>query len=196
MTKTNAQTATKTRAAKAKAAPAATKAAKAEAVPAKPAKAKKVLTDADFSFPTDKEIRAELEADLRKSGLPRAAQLARGVAASAAPHSAKAVSDSRAKANNKVDAATQKPAKAKAAKADKAEAKKAEAAKAKGNRPYKWIGENKAREGTWRHAMLDCLSKNKDKDSASACMRKHKEFSNNLIDFRWSAAQGYIAWTD
>lgn len=191
MTKTNAQTATKTRAAKA--APAATKAAKAEAAPAKPAKAKKVLSDADFSFPTDKEIRAELEADLRKSGLPRAAQLARGVAASAAPHSAKAVSDGRAKANNKVDAATQKPAKVKAA---KAEAKKAEAAKAKGNRPYKWIGENKAREGTWRHAMLDCLSKNKDKDSASACMRKHKEFSNNLIDFRWSAAQGYIAWTD
>lgn len=120
------------------------------------------------------------------------AQLARGITAGDAKQSAKAVADQNraAKPANKADAATQKAPAAKAG-------KKAPATNVKGNRPYKWVGENKAREGTWRYAMLDCLAKNTDKDSAAACLKKNRQFgASHQIDFRWCAAQGYIKYTD
>lgn len=137
----------------------------------------------------------DAEALFRAAKLASGGKLANGVDGRNSPHSAKAVSDKgrSVAANNKADAATQKAPAPKAPKAAKAAPAKA----VTGNRPYKWTGENKAREGTWRHAMLDCLSKNKDKDGASACLKKNREFgASHVIDFRWCAAQGYIQWAD
>lgn len=73
-------------------------------------KTKKVLGAEDFAHPTDKQMRAEIEADLRKiaseTGAPRLAQLgqkqptqlARGINTRQAPHSAAALAAGRAKA--------------------------------------------------------------------------------------------------
>lgn len=204
MTKTNAQAATVTKAAKA-AKPASPKAAK----PAKPTVDKDAIVQSSgtvgsalhfvksvggesLTFPTGQwrgEIRklsaigasfAALKAELAKAP----AQLARGIASGDAPHAAKAVADQRgkpAKASNKADAATQKPAKA---------AKVPAASKYSGS--YKWIGENAAREGTWRHAMLTCAANNTTTDAGNACLAKNKSFASHKMDWRWMAAQGYI----
>lgn len=70
-------------------------------------KTKKVLGAGDFAHPTDKQMRAEIEADLRKianeTGAPRLAQLgqkqptqlARGISSREAPQSAAAMAESR-----------------------------------------------------------------------------------------------------
>lgn len=112
---------------------------------------------------------------------------AKGVDGRSAPHASKAIADARAKANNKADAVTQKPApKAKAEKPAK------EATKSKYSGAYKWTGENKARQGTWRYAMLECAKKNTTTDAGDACLKKDREFGSQKMDWRWMANQGYI----
>lgn len=116
------------------------KASAATVTPTSPRKGKKVLTEKDFPFPTDAEMRKEDEADIRKiaatTGAKRiatieqedraakreSAGLAKGVNTREHPHSAKALRDGRsaAKAANKPDKV--------AAKAEKAVARKAERA--------------------------------------------------------------------
>lgn len=206
MTKTNAQTKTAAKATKPKATPVNKDAiVQSSGTMGSEQHFVKSVGGESFTFPTDQwtgEIRKlcaigqsfaaakAAAAKLPKGDKPKS-QLARGISAGDAKQSAKAVADQNrgGKATNKADAATQKPASAK--KAAKA------AGNVKGNRPYKWIGENKAREGTWRHAMLDCLAKNTDKDSAAACLKKNRQFgASHQIDFRWCAAQGYIKYTD
>lgn len=85
---------------------------------------KKVLRDKDITIagkkiPTEKEMKAEMEREIRKEAAKGAPRLARGVAARDARHSAKAVSDGAAKAAKEA-----KPAKA-AKKVAKAPAKTA-----------------------------------------------------------------------
>ena len=111
MTKTNAQTATAANTNKAldrakriaAEAAAARKAGQPEKVVAAIAKGKKVITAEDLGGTTSKPKLASGKA-----------QMARGIGAGQAPHSAKAIADqgTKAKASNKADAATQKPAKA------------------------------------------------------------------------------------
>lgn len=194
MTKTNTATATATKTAKA------TAAKRGPGMEAA-AKTRKVLTAEDSKFPTDKALRDQHDRELRASGLPRAAQLARGVKAGQAPHSAKALSDAaaKAKAANKADAVAAKAkakTDAKAAKAAKAEAKASERQSWKENRTYKCnfkAGEIVAREGTWRRAMLECVVANKTTDAANACCAKNREYgSTHKIDWRWLAKEGYI----
>jgi hypothetical protein len=119
------------------------------------------------------------------------AQLARGVNSNHAPHSAKAVSDSNGKATNKADKVVAK-AKVKAQAKEKVEARKSERQSWTQNLSYKWTGENNARPGTWRHAMLDTASKNTTTDAGNKAMTKNREFGSRKIDWRWLAAQGYI----
>lgn len=121
------------------------------------------------------------------------AQMARGIKQGQAPQSAKALADAArvAKGANKADAATQKPT---AGKAPKAKAPKADAPKAasKYSGEYKWVGENKAREGTWRFVMLKCAETNTNTAAGDKCITKNREFGTRKIDWRWMANQNYI----
>lgn len=113
------------------------------------------------------------------------AQLARGVEARQAPHSAKAVAD-----QPKADAKGKKAAKAAA---PKAKANKQPSAGA--NRAYtKGKTAINAKPGSWRHHMLTTMQKAKDTDSAKAAHAKSGNFSANKLDFNWAASQGYIVW--
>jgi hypothetical protein len=128
--------------------------------------------------------------------------LARGVESRAAPHSAKAIHDSKERTTNRADAAQAKgkaKSDVKSALAAKKEARKVEKVKASGNRTYKVLlkpADITAREGTWRRAMIDVTIAHKDTDSANAAMLKHREFSKNKIDFKFMANNKYIEFTD
>lgn len=121
------------------------------------------------------------------------AKLAKGVTGRDAPHSAKAIADSKAKAKGAA------PAKAKAA--EKKAAKAAEKAKQGTNRPYTAlvkVGDLAAREGTKRHAMLTCILNNKTTDAAKACIAKAKaEYAAEAQAFiNWAAKSAYIKYAD
>lgn len=200
MTKTNAQTAVKTRAAKA-------------AKSAKPAKAAvdkdaivqssggkdgdthyvKSLGGGSFSFPTAQwtgEIRAACAigksfkaAKAAVDKLPKEpvakAQLARGIAAKDAQHSAKAVADqSKGKASNKADAVTQKPKAAKVAKA----AKPGRGA----DRAYTVVNKDHgARPESKRALQLEIVFKHKSTAAARAA-------GAESCDFSFAEAKGFI----
>lgn len=99
------------------------------------ATARKVLTEKHFPFPTEKELTAKNEREIREiaaqTGAKRMAQiaqeqrstgLARGVTGQNSPHSAKSIADARARASasNKADKAGAKHSAAVAAKAARA----------------------------------------------------------------------------
>ncbi len=151
----------------------------------KPAKAKKVLAEKDVlvggkPMPTEKELKAQAEKELREeakaSGAPRIAAveatkrekagLAKGLDGRNAPHSAKCVADDRAKsrANNKADKAAEK-AKAKAEKkaARVAERKAKAAPKADDTRKITIVDKKFTfgREGTARNMSWIACTKSK-----------------------------------
>lgn len=139
-------------------------------------KSKKVLGADDFSIPSDKAIKADLEKDLRKiakeTGAPRASQLeaakreaaglAKGVDGRNSPHSAKALGDERAKAkgSNKADKKVEKEK----AKADRKAARAAKASpKADDTRKITILKKDFAfgREGSARRMSWDACLKSK-----------------------------------
>lgn len=125
------------------------------------------------------------------------AQLARGVKAGQAPHSAKALSDAAAKAKapaaTKADAVQAKAkakTDAKAARAAKAEAKASERQSWKTDRPYKVLvklDDIALRDGTWTKVMVEIALSHKDTATASAALAKHREFGSRKIDWKWLA---------
>ena len=179
MTKSNKETKVRSRKAKAE---------KAEATTAVPAKPKKVLTDKDITIggkaiPTDKELKAQTERELRKesadTGAPRAASLeprrqvsglARGLDGRNAPHSKAALRAERAaaKGTNKAD----KRAEREKAKAERKAARAARAApKADDTRRITILDKNFTfgREGTARNlSWLACKKAKTVADYAKA----------------------------
>jgi hypothetical protein len=116
------------------------------------------------------------------------AQMARGIEARQAPHSAKAMRDQRAAAPAKAE----KPAKAdKAPRTEKASKNKQPS---KGNnRAYK-LGTRKdeSKPDTFRRYMLTTIMKHKDTDSAKAAHAASGQYPTHKLDFNWAAQQGYI----
>lgn len=112
------------------------------------------------------------------------AELARGVDAKSAPHSAKAVRDQAANAKSA------KPSpKGKAA----AKAPKATKAKAGGDYSYKPTKKpNEAKPDSLRGRMLSIILANTDTASAKAAATKAKLTGLNSGWFNWAAANGYI----
>lgn len=214
MTKTNAQTATKTRAAKTVAkAPA--KAADKKVHPAHDMdriKSSKSASPRDqenhvitsfggdsFTFPT-----ALWQGDIRNLCAPGASykaavtaiekaksskpQLARGVTSRDAPQAAKAVADQRGKAKpaNKADAVQVKGK----AKAD------TKAAAPKGDRKYKVVvklADISLRPDTWTKVMVETALANASTEAANAALKKDRKFGDRKIDWKWlSDVRGYI----
>jgi hypothetical protein len=125
---------------------------------------------------------APLETYLKTQPKPRA-QLAKGVDAHTAPHSAKAVAD-QPKGGKGTKARTEKAAKAKQP--------------SKGsNRAYK-LGKRKdeSRADTWRRHMLTMIMKNKDTDSAKAAHAKSGKYPDHKLDFNWANQQDYIKFSN
>ena len=170
------------------------------------AKGRTVRTDADSKFPTDKQLRAETEADLRRiakeTGAPRAravtkaaTELGRGITSRAAPQSAKAMADAKvaakaaAPASNKTDKAAAK-AKAKVDAKAKVEQRKAERASWSADRPYKVLvkaADCNLRDGTWTKVMVETALSHKTTAAANAALAKHREFGSRKIDWKWLA---------
>lgn len=185
-----------------------TKPAHRAATAAKPTR--KVLRAEDFRGKTDKQLAAEMEAELRAlaaaTGTKRAItavvspKLANGVTARTAPQSAAAVAANVAKATKATKATKAAPTPAAPAKATAATAATA-ATPARNkwdqDRPYKALvapADITARDGTWRRMLILTALAATNTAAADAALKKHREFGSRKIDWRWLAAQKYIAF--
>jgi hypothetical protein len=80
-------------------------------------------------------------------------------------------------------------------KAKASEPKTPRAPRAQGDRKYaKGATKNEAKPGTWRHHMLTIIQANTSTEAAKAAHAKSGAFSDQNLDFNWSAKQGYITF--